>query len=730
MILDYKLPENYMEKVKPYLRLERITYCVPYDIDAEGRFIEGWFVVTPSRLFLCEKNDIVRVILLSTGRLYRSSGLMASGFLEGTFDGEPTLLVRFSKYHIPRYAYIAKVLNDYSEGRTPKVRSIDDEPRCPNCGRLFLRGTRMCPECSSKIKVFKRLFSAMKPHWKLFSVIFMMFWINSGLRLLLPRINRSMIDDVFRGDRKDPGYLLLLIGGIALGNVLLNLVQIIRGRASVKASGRLTKDLREMVYRKIQDLSLGYVDLKKTGDLMNRISGDTGRIRSFITDTAVTGLNEIILILGVGILLFAYNWKLALLVIGPVPVVIFITTRLMRFIREIFHAQWHKTDDLNSLLQDILSGIRVVKAFGQEEREVARFKSDAAEVRDITSRNERFFYIVFPILRFVMGFGHFLILYFGGRMILSRELSLGEYVQFTAYASFIYQGLDWVSSFPRRLSEATTSAERLFEVMDEQPEIQDSNDSLEVSVKGNVRLTGVTFGYRSHEPVLSDINIDVKPGEMIGLVGHSGAGKSTVINLLMRLYDVDEGAIFIDEVDIRKISHESLKTQMGVVLQENFLFSGTIEENIRYSKSDATPDEVIRAAKIANAHDFIINFPNGYNTKVGERGQRLSGGERQRIAIARAVINDPKILILDEATASVDTDTEQKIQEALGRLIKNRTTFAIAHRLSTLKNANRIMVLEKGHLAELGTHDELLRKRGIYHKLVMAQRQMTRTQAV
>lgn len=730
MILDFKLPKVYIEKIKPYLRNERITYCTPYDIGSDDKFTEGWFAVTPTRAFICEAGEILKVVKLKEGTLYRAGGLMSSGFLEGTFDGEATILIRYSSTHLSRYAYVAKILNEYSEGREPKVKSIDDEPRCPTCGRLYISRTRICPNCSSSIKVFKRLFMASKPHWKLFAIILLLLWINSGIGLVLPYLHRRLIDDIIKPGNRNIKLLFILLSLTAIFTLMTHLITVFRGRISNVASGRLTHDLRSMVYKKIQALSLGYIDLKKTGDLMNRISSDTSRIKSFITDTAITGVNDTILLIAIGIYLFIANWKLALFVIIPAPIVTMITKSLMKVVRTRFHSQWHKTDDLNSLLQDILSGIRVVKAFGQEEREVARFKEHAAIVRDVTAGNERFFYIVFPLIRVIMSAGHYLILYFGGQMIIGGEMTFGEYFQFASYASRIYSGLDWFSFFPRRLSEAATSAERLFEVLDEEPEIKDAIDSVNMEIKGEIKLNNITFGYRSHEPVLNDISIDVKTGEMIGLVGHSGAGKSTVINLLMRLYDVDEGGITIDGVDIRNISHDSLKTQLGVVLQENFLFSGTIEENIRYSKPDATPEEIINAAKIANAHDFIINFPNGYDTKVGERGQRLSGGERQRIAIARAVINNPKILILDEATASVDTDTEQKIQEALGRLIKNRTTFAIAHRLSTLKNATRLMVLDKGKLAELGTHEELIKRRGIYYKLVMAQRQMSRTKGL
>lgn len=329
-----------------------------------------------------------------------------------------------------------------------------------------------------------------------------------------------------------------------------------------------------------------------------------------------------------------------------------------------------------------------------------------------------------------MGLGNFLILYYGGKLVQNEVFQMGELIQFSAYAGLLYGPLQFMSFIPRWFHHAITAAERIFEIVDEIPAILDRPDAIAMPrIEGHIKLENVTFGYRSHEPVLKKVSLEIESGEMIGLVGHSGAGKSTLINLVNRFYDVDEGSIYIDGVDVRDLAQGDLRRQVGVVLQESFLFAGTIWQNIAYAKPGATKEEVIRAAKIANAHDFIVTFPDGYDTRVGEKGQRLSGGERQRIAIARAVLHNPRILILDEATSSVDSETEKQIQEAIQRLVQNRTTIAIAHRLSTLKDADRIMVLDHGELVELGTHEELLGLRGYYFRLVQAQREMNRMRA-
>jgi len=520
-------------------------------------------------------------------------------------------------------------------------------------------------------------------------------------------------------------FVVLLLG---LASVVRALLGIARAFLSTLAGGRMSRGFRSMVYEKISGLSIKFLDTKQTGDLMNRVNNDTERIRGFLVQHTLPFLNEAFVMIVAMTAIMLFDWRLGLVVIAPMPLVALFMSRVN--FRKRFHAQWVRMDKMNSTLNNILSGIRVVKAFGQEKREIERFCSDAAKVRDISTSNERFFFTLFPLIQFAIGFGNYFVLLYCGTRILNYEMTIGELVQFSAYAQMMYGRIGWFIHMPRQVSDAANAANRIFEVIDQEIEIKNDN-LIEREIFGDIDVEDVTFGYMSYKPVIKHLNLKIKQGEMIGIVGHSGAGKSTFINLLMRLYDADEGSIILDGDNFQALDIRTYKNQIGVVLQEPFLFSGTVLDNIKYSKPEATFEEIITAAKIANAHDFITQLPNGYDTKVGEKGHSLSGGERQRVSIARAVLNDPKILILDEATASVDTETEQAIQEAFARLIKGRTTFAIAHRLSTLKNADRIMVMDKGELKEFGSHKELMEiEGGIYHGLVMAQRRMSKVKAI
>lgn len=609
---------------------------------------------------------------------------------------------------------------------------------CSSCSRALPRDTEVCPFCVNKWQAMRRLFTYVAPYKWIAIGNGLLSIVGIALSFVSPVIFARMVDGVFRGGAEgivavpaDYRTLAILVGLIVLSQALGALANIVRGQWVAFLGARVLHDVRSQVYAHLQRLSISYYDKREVGAVMSRVQNDVGMLQNFLLDAAESIIISGLTILGVIVVLLMYSWQLTLVVLLPVPFVVIGTDRYWRGLMKLWRRVWHQNSSLGARLADALGGIRVVRAFGQEEREVDRFITKSGELRDATVNVERKAAIFYPVLGFVMGLGGPITWYIGGRQVLDGSLTLGGLTLFTVLLARLYEPVQVLTRMINFTTRAMTAAERVFEVLDTTPEVRTKENALPLGrVEGQVEFRDVTFGYDRHRPVLHGINIKVEPGEMIGLVGHSGAGKSTIINLLMRFYDVTDGALLVDGQDVRNVKLDDLRHQIGVVLQESYLFHGTIFDNITYGKPDATPADVMRAAKTAYAHDFIVSFPDGYDTLVGERGTRLSGGERQRIAIARAVLHDPRILILDEATASVDTETEQQIQMALRNLVQGRTTIAIAHRLSTLRHANRLIVVDHGKIVEQGSHDELMEQRGVFYKLVNAQKAMSEVLAI
>ena len=725
MILRYDLSEQNLSLLG-LAPNETICYAAPYDIGPDGRFLDNsYVVVTNTRLIILEEGALRESFLLSECSDITSEPQIDCGILVVTKDGKDRMIVRFSSKHLARFSYIARGCSLLLNGDSHLVSSDEYEKICPKCHRA-LPGTKECPHCSKKGGGFLHDFLKMlQPYWKQLIVIFFFMLSAAVVSLLNPEIQKRLVDNVLmdkKGTLSEAYFFLCVIFSLSIGMVIIN---IIKRYLCARLGSTISMDLRAKMYHKIQLLSLSFINDRRPGELMNRVVRDAERVKRFMEDVFCNMFTVVIMFVCDVIYMLILDYKLALLAFLFIPVTIAISTGFRKNIHRRFHRQWQKNDDVNSSLQDVISGMNVVKSYGKEQEESEKFNELSDKFAAIQKKNEVFWAVFYPFLNLLISVGVFLITYFGGVSVLSGTKTAGELLQFINYTSMLYMYIDWLTNLPRHLMDLINGVERINDIMNQEPRIIDSKDAVDLDIQGAIEFKDATF----YKPVLEKINLSIKPGEMIGLVGASGTGKSTMINLIMHLYELDDGVLTIDGTDIKKIRLENYHSQIGVVLQETFLFSGTILNNIRFAKPNATYEEVIRAAKMANAHDFICRTPDGYNTYVGERGYNLSGGERQRIAIARAILNQPKLLILDEATASLDTESEYLIQKALERLTNGRTTIAIAHRLSTLKDANRLVVIDGHSIAEIGTHNELMEKQGIYYGLVTAQLEMQKIEA-
>ncbi len=602
---------------------------------------------------------------------------------------------------------------------------------CPNCETPLLAGQEECPVCSKEIHTppstwtLFRLWRFAQPYrWKLLTG-FILSLASTAATLVPPYLTMPMMDKVLipfqNGKPIDTGLVTLYLSGLFGAALLAWGLGWARTYALALVSERIGADLRTTTYEHLMRLSQEYFGGKRTGDLMSRIGSETDRINLFISLHFLDFATDVLMILMTTVILFSINPLLAIVTLLPLPIIAWLIHNVREKLRNGFERAHRIWAEVTNVLADTIPGIRVVKAFAQENREVARFRTANQRNLEVNDKVNKIWSLFGPTVTLLTEVGLLVVWAFGIWQISRNDITVGVLTAFLAYIGRFYIRLDSMSRIVSVTQKAAASAKRIFDILDHVSSVPEPVNPVHLpSVTGRIELRDVGFRYGTRS-VTRDISLTIEPGEMIGLVGHSGSGKSTMVNLICRFYDVTEGAILIDGVDIRSVPVAEYRRNIGLVLQEPFLFFGTIAENIAYGKPEATREEIIAAARAAHAHEFILRLAHGYDSLVGERGQALSGGERQRISIARALLIDPKILILDEATSSVDTTTEKEIQKALDNLVRGRTTIAIAHRLSTLRDANRLVVLDRGSVVEVGNHDELMAEEGHYYRLYQAQ---------
>ncbi|MDR1630137.1 MAG: ABC transporter ATP-binding protein/permease [Oscillospiraceae bacterium] len=740
LLSNRKLPESFSEACEKKLENgEQAMFSLVGDLNLKSKYGESAIVVTNKRLFAFDQyhQDGIKIIPIADIKEAKVKRMYGNAILrlktgQGSVDA-----FRFT-YSVASLADAAAAfLEAVAEGKNAEkeveaVAATYDKMKsfCPKCGRSLSRQGAQCINCASKGTLVKKLAAYMAPEKKKLIFCLMLSVITTTMALAPPVAQRILIDDVLKGENDENRRIMLV--GVVISLMLIYIVQYSigawRGHLMRVIGDKTVTRLRNDIFAKAQYLPMSFYDKTSTGSVITRVSGDTNTLQAFMLRVSQEAVVQFFLMIGIIVIMLVMNPILTLWSLIPIPLVVWGARFFGHKISPIYRRIWRRWSAVSSILSDTLPGIRVIKSFTSEERAIEKFENYNEDWLK-EDMHASVIANVFPhVITFVVTCGSLLIWFVGGNQVIdgmdnpeTAKLTAGTLISFISYASMFYGPVNFFASMNDTYQNAMTSAERILDIIDAEPEPNFGKGNVIHRIEGRIEFKNVNFSFDKTKKTLSNINLVIEPGDIVGIVGTTGSGKSTLVNLLMRFYDNYEGDILVDGRNIKEIDLQSFRSKIGYVQQEPMMFRDTIFKNIAYSNPDSAVEEVIHAADIANAHGFIAKLPDAYDTMLGERGVGLSGGERQRLSIARAVLKNPSMLIFDEATAAVDSETEQLIQEAIDRLISGRTTLMIAHRLSTLRKANKIIVVDKGEILEFGTQEELLALRGKYYKLIEIQ---------
>ena len=727
-------------KVKTILSLgseeEPILFAVVGEISKQAKYGTCVLLATRSHLFTydfgtetCSErfafSDIEEIF---NKRMY-GNGIMRVR----TKDGALHDLFRFTFTVTALCDAVLTYVTDIRDGEDPSEAFLTMEAVynkqlsvCPKCGRTLSAPGVPCVHCMQKGSLLRKLGQYLKPEAPILVISVIISIITTAIALVPPLLTKTLVDEIL--PKGLSGMLTNVVIALIIINVIHYVLAGIRGYMLRVSGNKIVARLRCDVYEKAQHLPMRFYDKTSTGAVINRISGDTATIQAFMLRITQEVVVQFFKLIGIVVIMICIDWKLALLSLIPVPLVVVGSRIFRRKIAPYYHRIWRRSSGVTSVLTDTIPGIRVIKSFTNEKNSVNRFASCVEDWRLTDTKAGKILNAYPAIVNCVMSFGSVIIWALGGTMVINGAttgngtvITAGFLVSFISYATMFYEPVNFFANLSDSMQSAMASTERIMDILDAEPEHDFGKGNTDADIGGRIVFKNVNFSFDRTKKVLKDINLVIEPGDIVGIVGTTGSGKSTLINLLLRYYDHYEGTITVGGVDIREIDMQYYRSRIGYVQQEPMMFHDTIFNNIAYGDESFSVDEVINAADIANAHEFIVRQPDGYDSVLGERGVGLSGGERQRISIARAMLRNPKMLVFDEATASVDSETEHLIQEAIEHLISGRTTLMIAHRLSTLAKANKIVVVDNGEIIECGTPEELMAKQGKYYKLVQIQ---------